>query len=302
MICNKSYLALVGYDDSYTNEALDLIPGNVSKTLVERNGRVIIGTYKESDPDNGINGAIDSEVPLAQIGQDGYIYYANGVDSIPIKRFPGGGYVNPGGVCSLVEQVNFFEWGEEALSWIDKQSLGNLAVFGVYGAESGKNGLYTYGRASKNQPFVLNLDYAMDVDEIGAICNADGTLLASYRDGTDFGVRAVDPSTKAIGIYEGLDLKAPTKTPMNITNWKQAEFLMKPLPSGCSVEFWYKINKSGSFIRASTTDGANNFSTVDGQKALFSIVANGEIFEPRLVLNPSGNTCPEIYRQRYFFN
>ena len=58
-IANKSWLAMVGYDGSYTNEALDLIPGNDAKTLVERAGRIIIGSARSSDPDRSINGAID---------------------------------------------------------------------------------------------------------------------------------------------------------------------------------------------------------------------------------------------------
>ena len=126
-IVNRDKLALVGYDDSYTNEALDLIPGNWAKTVVERDGRAIVGTYKAADPDKGINAAIDSEYPLAQVGDDGEIYFANMSDSMPVKRLPGGGKVNPGGVCNKVQAVEFFEWEETALSWIDKQSVGNMA-------------------------------------------------------------------------------------------------------------------------------------------------------------------------------
>lgn len=302
IIANRQFLALVGYDDSYTNEALNLIPGNVAKTIVERNGRTIAGTARLSDPTKGVNGAIDSEIGLAQVGDQGEIFFANMSDSIASKKFPGGGKVNPGGVANEVEQVNFFEWEQDALSWIDKQSVGNMSLWGVWGADTGRGGIYTYGRRNKDQPFVLNLEYLLDVSEIGAVVNTDGTTLASYRSGSTFGVKAVDPDTKATGTYEGLDLKSPTKKPEGLTNWKMAELLMAPLPTGCSVEFWYKLNKSGSFRQAYVADGSTAYSTAGGTRAVFRIAEDAEIFEPRIVLNPTGNYTPEIYRIRISFS
>jgi hypothetical protein len=302
IIANNKYLALVGYDGSYTNEALDLIPGNIAKTIVERNGRTIVGTSRQSDPSKSSNASIDTEVPLSQVGEDGQIYFANMTDSIPVKAFPGGGKCNPGGVCNSFEQINFFEWEQDALSWISKQAVGNLAMFGVFGADEGYGGVYSYGRTDKNKPFTLNLDYSLDVDEIGALVNVDGTLLISYRDGSTYGVKAVDSTTKAVGTYDGLEFKAPTKIPISITHWKEAELFMKPLPSGSSVEYYYRMNKISDFVRARTASGETSFAVAGGKKAVFSISAEGEIFEHRIVLNPTFNVSPEIYRERIMFS
>src|SRR3990167_3220366 len=191
-IANGSKLALVGYDDSWTNEALDLIPGNIAKTLIERNGRVVIGSYKAGYPNKGVNGAIDCEYPLIQVGDDGELFYANFTDSMPVKRFPGGGRVNPGGVANEVDQIEMFDWIFGADSWISRQSLGNMSIWGVFGADSGKGGCYFYGRRNKDMPFVLNLEYLLDVDEIGAVVSVEDKILVSYRDGDDFGVKATD--------------------------------------------------------------------------------------------------------------
>jgi len=301
MIGNHSYLAMLAYDDSYTNEALDLIPGNIAKTVLERGGRAVIGTYKEGDPNKGVNAAIDSEVPLSQVGDDGEIFYADFNSSVPVKRFPGGGHCNPNGVCNFIEPVQFFDWETTALSWIDKQSVGNLAMFGVFDADTGMGGVYSYGRKDKNHPFVLNLDYQLDVDEIGAICSVNGIMLVSYRDGTDFGVKATDPNTKATAIYEGLDFKAPVKKVDQITNWKMVEAFCDPLPNGASIQCWYKIDKTGSFIQAKTGEGSTSYSVANGKKAVFRIVADGQIYEPRLVLVPTGNSSPEVHRVRTYF-
>lgn len=301
MIANYSFLAMLAYDDSYTNEALDLIPGNIAKTIVERNGRAVVGTYKAGDPNKGVNAAIDSEVPLAQVGDDGQIFYADFNSSVPAKRFPGGGKVNPGGVCNYIDPVEFFDWQTTALSWIDKQSVGNMSLWGVFNADAGKGGVYSYGRKDKNHGFVLNLDYALDVDEIGSVCTIDGKVLISYQDGSDFGVKATDPNTKATGIYEGLDFKAPVKKEIDVTVWNRAELLFEPLPEGCSLEFWYKIDKTGSFIRAKTVEGQDYHDVSGSKKASFRIKADGQIFEPRAVLNPSGNYTPEVHRIRVYF-
>lgn len=302
MIANGSKAAMVGYDDSYTTEAVDLIPGNIVKTIVERNGRAVFGTYRQANPNKGINAAIDSEVPLAQVGDEGQLVYADFSNSMPVKRFPGGGKVNPGGVANRIEQVNFFDWEATALSWIDKQTVGNMAIWGVYGATAGYGGIYSYGRKDKDHQFVLNLDSLLDADEIGALVTVNGIDYVSYRSGSAFGVKVTDMANKATGTYEGLDFKAPVKTPEDITAWNTVELFMEPMISGCEVQFWYRVNKTGDFVRAKTASGFSSYTVAGGKKATFLIGAEGEIFEPRVVLVPTGNISPEVYRIRTYFN
>lgn len=304
LIANGATLAMAAYDDSYTNEALDLIPGNIAKTLVERSGRAIIGTYKAAGTQyGGVNGAIDTEVPLAQMGDDGNIVYADMTTTMPIKRFPGGGRVNPGGVTNFVQQADFFEWEQDSLSWINKQVVGNLAMFAVYNAEVGKGGIYTYGRLNKQQLFTLNLEYAFDADELGALTVINGIPFVSYQIGAEYGVFMVDMENKAIGVYEGLDFKSPPRTPALITPYSNVELYMKPLPPGCSVEFWYRMNKIGDFVRANTADQVpmSSYTKTGGVKATFKLGISGEIYEPRIVINPNGNETPEVYRIRTLF-
>lgn len=294
MICNGSWLAMVGYDDSYTNEALDMIPGNISKALVERNGRVVVGTFKTGYPDKGINAMLDSEVPLSQIGDDGELIYADMNDTMPVKRFPGGGHVNPGGVTNEIEQNNFFDWETTALSYIDKHTVGNMSLWGVFGADSGKNGVYSYGRKNKEQPFTLNLEYALEVDEIGAVANVEGTTIISYRDGAVYGTKAVDSDTKAIGTYESLEFDASVKKNTQITVWHNTKFKMKPLPAGTSIEYFVKVNKASGWSRGYTANGDSSYSVTGGTEAIFRINKTGNVFEEKIVLNPSFNLTPDI--------
>src|SRR3990167_1055715 len=300
-IANGSKLALVGYDDSWTNEALDIIPGRLIKTIIERDGRAVEGTYPAGYPNKGVNGAIDCEYPLIQIGDDGNLFYADFSDTMPVKRFPGGGRVNPGGVANEVDQIEIFDWVFGADSWVDRQTLGNMSIWGVFDADTGKNGLYYYGRKNKEKPFTMNLEYALDVDEIGAVVNIDGTTIASYKDGDDFGVKAVDSTTKAQGTWEGLEYRTPIKKAEQITKFDRVEVFMDELPVGCSVYFYYQKNKSGDWVQAYTADGNQAFTSTGGKKAVFRIGAEMDIYEPRIIMTPSGNTTPEIFRIITYF-
>lgn len=127
-------------------------------------------------------------------------------------------------------------------------------------------------------------------------------MYISYRSGGDYGVKVTDTNTKATAYYEGLDFKAPVKKVLNITVWKHAELTFDPLPSGSSLEFWYRIDKTGVFIRAKTANGNNSFSVANAKKAVFRVNAEGQIFEPKIVINPTGNTSPEVHRVRTYFN
>ena len=304
-IANGSKIALAGYDDSYTTEALDLIPGNIAKTIIERNGRAVIGTVKAWDLTRGVNGAIDTEVPLVQIGNDGELFYTNFTDSMPIKRFPGGGKVNPGGVANQVDQVNIFDWEFGADSWIDKQTMGNMSLWGVWDsdvdADATRNGVYTYGRKNKEQSITMNLEYALDVDEIGAVIQTEGLTLISYKDGSDFGVKAVDLTTKATGTYESLEFRVPVKKPEGLTIWTVVEIFMEPLLVGTSILYFYKMDHASTWTQAYTADGNASYATTNGKKATFRIGEQGDVFEQKIVLNPSGNTSPIILRSRAYF-
>jgi len=221
---------------------------------------------------------------------------------MPIKRFPGGGKVNPGGVSNEIQEVEMFDWVFPADSWINRQTLGNLSLWGVYAGDSGRNGIYTYGRKNKEQPFAMNLEYEMDVDEIGAVVTVDGITIASYRDGSDFGVRSVDSTTKAQGIWEGLEFRVPIKYPEIPTIFSTVEIFMDNLPTGCSVYFFYQKNKNGTWVQAKTADGNDAFTTTNGKKATFRIGDEMDIFEPRVLMIPNGNVTPEIFRIVANFN
>lgn len=301
MICNDRYLAMVGYDSSYTNNAVDLILGNVTKTLIEAGNSVLAGTVKKDNsekgnlflweqtalswikkkdiPSKGINAIIESEVLLMQVGTKGGLYFSDMVNVLPVTSFPGGGQVNPDAAD------------------VDE----GLALFGVFGNGAGNIGVYGYGRKIKNGQVALNLEYPLACDEIGSVKKVGGDILISYKSGATYGVKKVDATTKAQADYQGLDLKAPSDLPQKPVVWGLVKLILASLPASCAIECWYRVNKNGSFLQAKMEGNVAQFTTAGEQEAIFQIGAEGKIFEVELKLIPSGNNSPEVYKIEIFF-
>jgi len=298
LICNAQYLALVDYATHAFNAlALDLIPGNLAKCLDESGDYALIGSVRSDNNEighlwswestalawiqkkkiaaKGINALITAELMFAQVGVEGEVYYSDMVSRVPAFVFPDGGYCLPGGVCTKK----------------------GLAVFGVFGNSSTKCGVYTYGRAEKNYPFALNLDYVpspgvLTTIEIGAVGMAGGTMLVAWKNGSTYGVDAVSASIKATGVYESLEWDGGK--PYQRKSFLQEKFVFSPLPSGCAIVFKYKTNKATDWTTAKTIDGVGYFSTAGKTRAIFNINDEGEIIEKRIELTPNGNNCPTI--------
>jgi hypothetical protein len=303
MIANGNKLALVGYDDSYTTEAVRLFPDDVAKAIIDRDERVVAGTYKRNSlergtlfswnqealnfiqrkpvPVKGINALVDSEAMLMQAGPNGGVFYSDFYDNmipLPLITFPGGGQVNPDGVD------------------VDE----GLALFGVYGGthDDVVSGVYTLGRKLKNGPFVPNLDYPLDCDEIGSVKNIGSDILISYKDGSTYGVKRVDTANKAQAIYSSLDLIAPRQSQEQVI-WDAVVLPTKEMPEDTAIELWYRVDKQGEFVQAKMTGEVAQFT--EGKEAVFLIGAEGKIFEYRTILIPNGNETPEIYFPQYVY-
>lgn len=300
-ICNASTLALVGWDDSYTNNALQLVPNNNAKCLMEYNGYAYIGCSRD---DNGqraylftwdmaqslnwntkrkqgaspINALIDAELPLMQVGSGGKIRLADTSQyTLPIKAFPGGGSANPDGV-----------------------EADDLAYFGMFGntADSDgtiRTGIYTFGRVNHNANAVMNLEYLLDCDEIGSVKKVGADLLITYyKAGSGYGVKKVSTTAKATGLYQTIDFKAPASNREIV--WSMVKVAMKALPSGCSISVRRRINKTGDWLACKLPNSQSSvFSTTGATEATFLMGDAGKFCEVEITLNPSANTTPEIY-------
>jgi outer membrane receptor for ferric coprogen and ferric-rhodotorulic acid len=54
---------------------------------------------------------------------------------------------------------------QDSLSWIDKQEVGNMALMGVFEADTNRGGIYTFGRKYKKN--IKTIDISI------ILCNID---------------------------------------------------------------------------------------------------------------------------------
>lgn len=128
---------------------------------------------------------------------------------------------------------------------------------------------------------------------------AGGELLLSWKSGSAYGSDVLDTANKVDAVFEGLEFNAQNS---NSKMFDIVKIIMKALPTGCSVKVKYKMNKQTSWQDALTVNGSAAYSTVGGTDALFNISGEGEIYEMKVELYHSGNTCPEVYNITNFFD
>jgi hypothetical protein len=281
MICNSKQLAMVGYDASYTNNALVLRPGITTQTLIEKGNQVLIGggdgvrqswlsTWEQTAiswidknrvPTKSINAIVEAELMLMSCG-DNELFFSDMVNNLPVCTLDG--KCNPGGV-------------------VEK---GGLALFGLYGGSY--SGIWSYGRVRKNESHTLNLENYIDADEIGAICKISEQVFLSYQKGATHAVKKVDTATKATAEYYSLELTAPKESV-----WTSVDMITEVIPAGCSIAVYYDLDGTGSWTQAKM---AGDVSTVTaGQRdPVFLVGSYGRIFNLKVVLTPSVNLSPQI--------
>src|SRR3989338_7643828 len=310
MICDGQYLALVDYEGNFNDKALDIVPGNRTKCLLPQDAMAIIGstrgpkieegwlwTWDKIKPswivrrmiaEKGINSLIQSEFIIAQAGISGSLYYWDTANLVPLKKLPGGGWVEPGAVANFK----------------------GLPLLGVTG--SNKCGVYSYGRLNKNDPYALNLEYIPSHGKfenvlIGALTMYEDRIYCSWKDGTTFGTDVLDPDNKAEARYEGLVFDGGESFTQK--GFRQIKVVTKPLPRDCSIEVFFKVNQQVDWQKATMQDGSELFDHEGRSKAIFSIETggneddpgSGEEYELAMNLHPNGNDTPEIISATTYF-
>lgn len=320
-ICNKNTMAIVGYDLSYSNNALALIPGNNAKCVIERGKYGIIGCTRADTKDEtdlfswdgiglhwndkgitkfgGLNSMIDTEIALAQMGSEGQFYVTDFKTPVPFRQIKGGG-------SSCIDGVTAYH---------------GMALFGIFGntyLTNGHyaNGVYAVGRINKNAPLVLDLEYQLDCDVIYSVKVVGSDILIVYGLNGLYGVKIVDTANKAEAVYQTLDLDAPLGTrrypiPLGrMLNWQRIDLECAPLPAGCKVEAWYKYDKrttggtSGDGWYQCNLLGSSDvqWTTTGGQNAVFAVGQKARTIEIMLKLFPFGNTTADLHELNVYFS
>jgi hypothetical protein len=300
LICDGQLLALVDREEAFNATALRL-PSNIkSKSLLDRDDKIIIGAY-DAMGDGWIftwdrftetwltKTPTQAGTPnimryleggvIIQTGYGGVIRFWNREDSYPFKRIKDTEWSYPG----AIEEKNGF------------------AMFGINGGE--KCGVYSVGKENSNDPIALNLEYVpshgkMEDVEIGALAKDTNDLYVAWKDGSTYGIDKTDEDTKANGRYEGMEFD--NKQPETTKVVENIKIVARTLPTGCKVKPYYRTNRDYNWRAVKRGDG--EVEMVAGESiGVFDLEAEGESYEVALDLTSSGNNSPEVLSINNFF-
>ena len=134
------------------------------------------------------------------------------------------------------------------------------------------------------------------VSTIGAIKVTADDLIVSWgtTDGStsEYGIDQVNTTTKATGLYEGLEFDA--KASHLVKKFDSVKVTMAPLQASTSISVKFKLNKDVSWKYAVLGNKSTTFTQTDATVAIFMINRPAEVYEVGMELNPSVNETPEI--------
>lgn len=296
LITNGTGLAVIDYTSlTFTNNVYIYPPDNILTSIEEFQGSIATGAKKKDNTN------------------EGWIYTWNAEELFYSRRLR----IPSKGVTAMVQAEDLYAFVGNAIHYSDFTNvmplynfdIGTCEVYAV-GTSKGKalfgigstnpdqtvSGIYAFGRERFGMPRVLTLEHTLSpggVERIGAITTYGDLILASWKNGSTYGVDVLDTANKATGVYESLEFHMPP-TYMSPKFFKALKIKMTALPTGCSIAVAIKKNKASSWSSLKTVTGETTYSVVGGTEAIFSIGETMNIYELQITSNPSVNTCPEI--------
>jgi hypothetical protein len=290
----------------FTADALDLpFP---AQTRIKCLGRfatdLLIGTYVNSNvvetqlfrwntwsvsfsgsdpiPEVGINSFIDADnFTFVNAGTKGNIYLYDG-SSLDVYKGVKGDWrsTTNKGTVHPEAKLNFH----------------GLPLFG-FSQQSGAPtsfGIYSLGRANRNYPFVLALEYLISTGhsanvEIGAIAGNGDTFLVAWKDtnsGTTYGVDILDLNNKFDGAY--FTTRTIISDRRNSLNYKRAYVGYRSLPANTEIV----VGKSVNYDSFEDLDG-----TEDEDRMVVETdvdISDATVVQIRVTTSADGNNAPEI--------
>lgn len=302
-IGDGNQVASVNSSGTFTANALDIKTPFQIKTMAPFDIDLIIGTWvadtvnrteiirwdttspswNTSDPieEVGINAFLrDDNYMYAQAGLAGNWYFYDGVQLQPYKKIPGTysstsyGVVHPGATANF-KGIPIFGFSNVT---------GNPALQGVY----------SLGSYSKDYPKVLDLSWPISSGslasiEVGAVLVLGFDLLVAWKDGSSYGVDAIDYTAKYTSAYLETRMMFPgqrdlKKTLAGTYAWYNS------LPASTGVTMSYSKN-GGAYVSMSSEQKTD--SEFNEIRAELSVGGIGSL-QLKFAFTVSSNDAPTI--------
>lgn len=306
----------------FSANALDVASPYIMKSLGKNSTNILIGTYVNANnaitqifdwntwsdsfsysddiPEIGINSFIHADnFSLCSCGTKGNLYYYDGTRLKLYKRIPGD-YgiakdmeIKPGASC------NYF----------------GLPLFGVsnISGNPAKEGVWSLGGYDQNYRKVLNFEWPISTGhttniEIGNITLVGDILLVSWKDKTVpaaivYGVDELSATQKlAEAYYVTRLINGDRKNKKTLKGF----VAYSNLPTGSSIEVWYKTNYATNFTQATLVHDAKRclyemkVNIVDANVLQVKVLAKTKTTTVGQVITIT-NDAPEIEQSDFYF-
>lgn len=289
----------------FTADALDISSPLRIKSLGKIKTDLLIGTYVDNSVNKtsiyrwdtyspsfsvgdeidevGINAFIPGDnVVFVQAGLAGRIYVYNGESLELYKTIPGDystsktAIVHPGSVGKIGEEI-----------FIGLSNVSNNPA---------DEGVYRLGRHDRNYDWILDLPYPISERsggafvltgiEIGAVAVVAGRLFVAWKNGSSYGVDAVDTSYKLDGAYFETRVMRPDRA--KLINYAKFSAFYASLPDSTAINIAYSKNYAGYTDTTEKTDTQMNEVYADSEGV------EAATLQLKVTVTVSGNNAPEI--------
>lgn len=301
-IGDGNQVASVDEDGTFNNNALDIKTPLVIKTMIEYEIDLLIGTvvstattvnrteiirwdcvsssWNTSDPieEVGINAFIrDDNYVYVNAGRAGNLYFYNGESLEPYKKVPG-------------------TYSNTKYGYIHPNATGNFKGVPIFGFSNGSGnpaleGIYSFGSYSRDYPKVLDLSWPISTGtmasiEVGAILVLDFDILASWKDGSSYGVDKIDYTAKyASAYFETIMLFQEDRDKQKTLRELSAYY--DSLPASTGITFSTAVNGAAYVALTSVTDAIAN--RVKAEEGCPSDIGSLQI---KVAFTVNGNDAP----------
>ncbi len=298
-IGDGNQLASVDTSDVFAANAFDVRKQFIITSLGETSEDLLIGTkiadtvngakifrwdtfsvsFRNSDlvPEVAINSFLNFDnFTVAQAGVKGNLYVYDGLQLDRFKRIQGDWTDTNQAIVHLNASENF--------NGIPIFGLSNLS------GNPAKQGIYDLGSYASNYPNVLSLPYVISQNktasiEIGAIEMIGDSFLASWKDGSNFGIDIIDWDNKFSGAF--LETRI-----LNFNRDKIKIFMTRipyrSLPAGTDITLQKSVNYAAFTSVTLETD------TIHSLKKTNIHIPDSNVLQLKISTTASGDNAPEI--------
>lgn len=258
----------------------------ISKTEILRwNTWSVSFTSSDSIEETSINAFLPADnYVYVSAGRSGNIYVYDGVKLELFKKIIGDysptktATVHPDAVSNLNGQVLF---GVSNVS-------GNPCLQGVY----------RFGRHSRNYNWILDLPYPISERtagsfvtsgiEIGSVVTIGQKILVSWKNGSSYGVDILDDTEKLSGAYFETRIMRPNR--YSLSTYKQMMISYSSLPTDTNITMSYDKNYTGTYTTPTSTH------VIDTERKIISLEEGIEAssLQLKFVFTCNGNDTPSM--------